>query len=112
MDKIVFYITVDTFIGNLNVYFSIFALRLTFFFLIFFKTESEELATYHNMSKCILYVCRPLIYFSGGEGSKVFNKFFIKPRGKLVNDGSKDVNLKAHLFWGPVSSDNTLSNYF
>ncbi|XP_063433766.1 VWFA and cache domain-containing protein 1-like [Mytilus trossulus] len=43
---------------------------------------------------------------SGGEGSKVFNKFFIKPRGKLLNDGSKDVNLRAHLFWGPIPQSN------
>ncbi|XP_052058299.1 VWFA and cache domain-containing protein 1-like isoform X2 [Mytilus californianus] len=43
---------------------------------------------------------------SGESGSKEFNKFFIKPRGKLLNDGSKDVNLKAQLFWGPIPKSN------
>ncbi|VDI55121.1 Hypothetical predicted protein, partial [Mytilus galloprovincialis] len=43
---------------------------------------------------------------SGGTGSKVFNKVFTKPRGKLVNDGSKDINLQAHLVWGPIPQSN------
>lgn len=48
-----------------------------------------------------------LPYFSGGHGVLKFDKLFTKPRGKLVNDGSKDITLKAHFHWGPVSSYKT-----
>lgn len=48
-----------------------------------------------------------LPYFSGGNGVEEFNKMFTKPRGKLVNDGSKNITLKAHFHWGPVSSYKT-----
>lgn len=48
-----------------------------------------------------------LPYFSGGNGDLEFYKLFTKPRGKLVNDGSKDITLKAHFYWGHVSSYKT-----
>ncbi|XP_071178352.1 VWFA and cache domain-containing protein 1-like isoform X1 [Mytilus edulis] len=43
---------------------------------------------------------------SGGNGVEEFNKMFTKPRGKLVNDGSKNITLKAHFHWGPVPRSN------
>ncbi|XP_071168504.1 VWFA and cache domain-containing protein 1-like [Mytilus edulis] len=43
---------------------------------------------------------------SGGSGFKNFTKVFTKPRGKLINDGSKDVILNANFFWGPVPRSN------
>ncbi|XP_076102403.1 VWFA and cache domain-containing protein 1-like [Mytilus galloprovincialis] len=43
---------------------------------------------------------------SGGSGFKNFTKVFTKPRGKLINDGSKDVVLNANFFWGPVPRSN------
>lgn len=42
----------------------------------------------------------------GGTGSKSFAKFFTKPRGKLVNDGSSDISRQAHFFWGPIPNSN------
>ncbi|CAG2209075.1 unnamed protein product [Mytilus edulis] len=43
---------------------------------------------------------------SGGTGSKSFTKFFTKPRGKLVNDGSSDTSRQAHFFWGSILKSN------
>ncbi|CAC5376301.1 unnamed protein product [Mytilus coruscus] len=42
----------------------------------------------------------------GHSGNKTYKKFFIKPRGRLVNDGSSNVNLRAEFFWGPVPKSN------
>ncbi|XP_076108265.1 VWFA and cache domain-containing protein 1-like isoform X1 [Mytilus galloprovincialis] len=43
---------------------------------------------------------------SGGMGKKTLTKFFTKPRGKLVNDGSRDDSLTAYFYWGSIPQSN------
>ncbi|CAG2225375.1 unnamed protein product [Mytilus edulis] len=51
-----------------------------------------------------MYIYQQVV--NGGTGSKSFSKFFTKPRGKLVNDGSSDTSRQAHFFWGSISRSN------